>query len=260
MEFATFDDRTIAFKRDGVNDGPTVVLTHGLGMNMEMWDDVIPLLPSHLHILRYDLRGHGASSAPNGPYSMGALVRDAERLLDHLYLRDTLFVGYGLGGLVAQGLAVKRLDQIRALVLSHTAAKMGYGPKWHTQIDLVRKNGLGAIAADHIKQATGSRCPADIRELWQGVFETTVTEGYCGCASAIAGADFYTPTSGLRLPTLAIAGTNDRIVPADMVRETADLIPGTEVKLLREGGHYGPIEASDSYAASLCNFIRAIGH
>ncbi len=260
MEFATFDDHTIAYRRDGAPDGPCVVLVHGLGMRMEIWDDIIPLLPSHLSILRYDIRGHGASSAPDAPYSMGALVRDAERLLDHLHLRDTLFVGHGMGGLIAQGLAIKRLDQVRALVLSQTAAKMGYGPKWHAQIETVRAKGLAAISADHIRLATAPRCSDDVRRHWQPVFDATVTEGYCGCAAAIAGTDFYTPTSGLRLPTLAIAGTNDRIVPADMVRETADLIPGTEVKLLRQGGHYAPVEAPEAYSGILCDFIQAIGH
>lgn len=260
MEFLTFNAQTIAYKRDGAPDGPCIVLTHGLGMTMDIWDDVIPLLPQHLQVLRYDVRGHGASSAPDAPYSMGTLVRDVERLLDHLYLRDTLFVGYGMGGLIAQGLAVKRLDQTRALVLSHTAAKMGYGPKWHDQIATVRERGLAAIASDHITRATAPRCPDDVRRHWQKMFEATVTEGYCGCAAAIAGTDFYTPTASLRLPTLAIAGTNDRIVPPDMVRETADLIPGTEVKLLRLGGHYAPAEASVAYGALLTDFIDAIGH
>lgn len=259
MEFLTVNDVTTAFQTDGPRDAPVVVLTHGLGMNMSMWDDVIPMLPTDLRILRFDIRGHGHSSAPPPPYAMGALVRDTERLLDHLHIRDCVFVGYDIGGLIAQGLAVKRLDQIRALVLSHTAAKIGYGPKWQDHIDRVRAGGIAAISKTVMTQKTASKCPADLRDHWQAVLEQTVTDGYCGCAAAIAGSDFYTPTASLRLPTLAIAGANDRVVPADMVRETAELIPGAEIHVMRDGGHLGPAEAPAVYAERLNEFLIASG-
>ena len=76
-------------------------------------------MPEGLRIIRYDMRGHGRSAVPAPPYSMGALVRDTEALLDHLGVRDSVFVGLSIGGMVAQGLAVKRLDLVRGLVLAH---------------------------------------------------------------------------------------------------------------------------------------------
>ena len=64
-----------------------------------MWDKLIPLMPQGLRLIRFDKRGHGLSSCPSGPYSMGALVRDAERLIDALSVRDCVFVGLSVGGL-----------------------------------------------------------------------------------------------------------------------------------------------------------------
>ena len=76
----------------------------------------MPSLPKGLMIIRYDMRGHGLSDCPEAPYSMGDLVSDVEALLDHLNICDCFFKGLSIGGMIAQGLATKRLDPIRAMV------------------------------------------------------------------------------------------------------------------------------------------------
>ena len=125
MQMADLGDIRLHYQLSGDPEGPPLVLIHALGTDLRIWDRLVPLLPRGLRVLRYSLRGHGLSDAPDGAYSMGALVRDAERLMDHLGLKDAMVVGLSIGGLVAQGLAVKRLDLVRALVLSNTAAKIG---------------------------------------------------------------------------------------------------------------------------------------
>jgi 3-oxoadipate enol-lactonase len=88
----------------------------------------------------------------------------------------------------------------------------------------------------------------------------TDPRGWVGCASAIAGTDFYTPTSGLRLPVLAIAGANDGTTPPDLVRETADLVPGSRFHLIRGAGHLPMVEKPEEYVQVLREFLRSIGH
>ena len=118
MPMADLGDITLHYREDGTPDGAPLVFANSLGTDLSLWDKVLPLLPQGLRIIRYDMRGHGQSDCPPAPYTMGALVRDAEGLLDHLEVRDCVFVGLSIGGMVAQGLAVKRLDQVRAMVLS----------------------------------------------------------------------------------------------------------------------------------------------
>ena len=81
------------------------------------------------------------------------------------------------------------------------------------------------------------------------MLEGTDARGWVGCASAIAGTDFYTPTAALSLPTLAIAGANDGTTPPDLVRETADLILGSRFHLMRGAGHLPMVEKPAEYAA-----------
>ena len=91
-------------------------------------------------------------------------------------------------------------------------------------------------------------------------FLSTPLDGWCGCASAIAGTDFYETTATLRLPTLVLAGSNDGSTPPDLVRETAELIPGHRFQLLRRAGHLPMAEKPAEVAAVLTAFLDAIGH
>ena len=123
MHSVTRTGVTLHIDIQGPADGPPVVFANSLGTSLEMWNPILPWLPKGLRIIRYDKRGHGQSTVPDGPYTMGQLVSDAAAVCDAAETRDALFVGLSVGGMIAQGLAVKRPDLIRALVLSNTAAK-----------------------------------------------------------------------------------------------------------------------------------------
>ena len=108
------------YRIDGDPDGAPVVFSNSLGTDLRLWDDVVAHLPAGLKLIRYDIRGHGLSACPPAPYAMGAMVSDLEGLLDALDVREAVLVGLSVGGMIAQGLAAKRLDMIRAVVLSNT--------------------------------------------------------------------------------------------------------------------------------------------
>jgi 3-oxoadipate enol-lactonase len=95
---------------------------------------------------------------------------------------------------------------------------------------------------------------------WRNMLVRQPAEGYTGCSAAISGTDFYTPTSGLRLPTLGIAGSDDGSTPPDLVRETVDLIPGSQFHLIRKAGHLPCVEQPEEYAAVLTKFMQDTGH
>ncbi|MEX0316513.1 MAG: 3-oxoadipate enol-lactonase [Ruegeria sp.] len=261
MQIADLGDVQLHYRIDGDPEGAPVVFANSLGTDLRLWDAMLPLLPGGLKLIRYDKRGHGLSSAPSGPYSMGALVRDAEALLDMLEVRDCVFVGLSIGGMIAQGLAVKRLDLIRAMVLSNTAAKIGTPAMWDDRIAAVRAGGIEALA-DSIMERWFSKAFRATPDLsaWHNMLTRQPAEGYVGCSAAISGTDFYTPTSGLRLPTLGIAGSEDGSTPPDLVRETIDLIPGSQFRLIRKAGHLPCVEQPEEYAAILTQFLRDAGH
>ena len=129
------------------------------------------------------------------------------------------------------------------------------------RIATIRAQGMGALADATMERWLGRK--------WQDnpalprlstLFRATDPEGWCGCAAAISGTDFYETTATLTLPTLAIAGANDGSTPPDLVRETAELIRGHRFQLIRGAGHIPMAEKPAEYAAVVTAFLESIGH
>lgn len=261
MHMADLGDVRLHYRIEGPEDGAPVVFANSLGTDMRLWDPILPLLPEGLRILRFDKRGHGLSTCPPAPYAMGALVSDTEKLMDQLGFKDAFFVGLSIGGMIAQGLAVKRLDLIRAMVLSNTAAKIGNAEMWGERIAAVERGGIESLA-DAVMERWFSkdfRAGVDL-ELWRNMLVRQEDAGYAGCSAAISGTDFYATTAKLRLPTLGIAGSEDGSTPPDLVRETVDLIPGSTFHLIRKAGHLPCVERPEDFAAAISDFMRSTGH
>ena len=254
------NDISIHYREDGDPNGAPLVFANSLGTTMGLWDPILPLLPAGLRIIRYDMRGHGKTDAPKPPYSMGALVSDVESLMDHLKVQDALFVGLSIGGLVAQGLATKRRDLMRAMVLSNTAAKIGTKEIWQGRFDLIRDGGMEAVA-DATMERWFSKAWHGTPQIqsWRDMLTATQPDGYIGCGHAIAGSDFYTTTAALTLPVLAIAGAEDGATPPDLMRETQELVKGSKFHLIRRGGHLPCVEQPEEYAEVLTGFMRDVG-
>ena len=260
MSLINLDSLRLNAEISGPPEGPPVVLIHALGTCLTLWEEVASALPGN-RILRFDLRGHGRSDVPPAPYAMGALIRDTENLMVHFGLRDAVVVGVSLGGLIAQGLATKRLDLVRAMVLSNTAAKIGSPALWAARCAEVASQGLAGYAPGAMERVLGRqwRDHPQMPRL-RDMLLATDPQGWTGCAAAIAGTDFYTTTAALTLPTLVIAGANDGTTPPDLVRETADLMPGCRFELIRGAGHLPMVEQSAAFVALLQDFLRSIGH
>lgn len=260
MQLADLGHIRLHYQIDGPDDGLPLVLSNSLGTDLRMWAPLLPHLPKGVRIIRYDRRGHGLSDVPDAPYTMGQLVRDTEALLDHLGVKSCVFVGLSIGGMVAQGLAVKRPDLIRALVLSNTAARIGTAAMWSERADMALEQGLGALADTTMERwFSPSFRASPALPLWRNMFLATPLHGWVGCAQAIAGTDFYSTTATLRLPTLGIAGDRDGSTPPDLVRETVDLVPDAEFALIRGAGHLPHIEEPARYAEILAGFLARNG-
>ena len=263
MQMINLNGITVHYTDQGDPNGAPVVFSNSLGTDLRLWDQLLPLLPKPLRLIRYDMRGHGLTSAPDGEYFMGDLVADAAALLDHLGVKDCVFVGLSIGGMVAQGLAAERMDLVRAMVLSNTAAKIGTPAMWHDRMADVRKGGIEALEVAILERWLSARWrnenPAALAG-WRHMLCRTPVDGYLGCSAAISETDLFESTARLTLPTLAIAGTEDGSTPPDLVRETADLIKGSRFQLIRGAGHLPCVEQPEEYAAILTTFLKEQAH
>lgn len=262
MDMISLGDVTLHYRVEGDPDGMPVVFANSLGTDFRLWDKIIPMLPDGLKILRFDQRGHGLSSCPGDDYCMDELVDDTVRLLQTLGFEDCLFVGLSIGGLIAQGLAARQGDLLRAMVISNSAARIGSEQMWQERIESLYAGGVEALADNIMERWFSNRFRhqhSDELLAWRNMLTRTPLQGYIGCCKAIATTDFEQTTSVLKLPTLVIAGAEDGSAPPEIVRATADLIEGSQYELL-DTGHLPCVEQPETYARILGEFIRENGY
>lgn len=244
---------------DGPAGAPTVVMANSLGTDLRLWDRVLPRLGPY-RFVRYDKRGHGLSAVGGGD-TLADHVDDAIAVIEEVAERPVVFVGLSIGGLIAQGVAERRPDLVRALVLSNTAAKLGTPESWQARIDAIRAGGLEAIAEAVMDRwfAAPFRSSTECA-LWRAMLLRTPVQGYLAACAALASADQRAATARLRLPALVIAGAEDGATPPDLVRDTAGLIAGAAFHEIPGAGHLPPVETPEAWADLVAPFLKVHAH
>jgi len=135
---------------------PHFLLLHGLVDTLEIWDAVVPGLADWSEVLRLDQRGHGESTAPQGPYARVDLARDATAVLDAQGIERAVWVGHSMGGIVSMAAALAFPERVAGLVLIGTASRCNERTAgWYEQIATAgeRDGNAGLARAIHGKDA-----------------------------------------------------------------------------------------------------------
>jgi 3-oxoadipate enol-lactonase/4-carboxymuconolactone decarboxylase len=145
MAFAQLADIRCYYRLEGAADRPVLVLSHSLGLDHTMWDPQMAALTARCRVLRYDHRGHGASDAPAGDYTIEQLGRDALALLDRLGLDRVAWCGFSMGGMVGQWLAAHAGDRLTSLVLANTPPRTADPTGMEARRQTALDRGMAAI-------------------------------------------------------------------------------------------------------------------
>jgi 3-oxoadipate enol-lactonase len=260
MQFSTINGIVLHYSDTGPGPAaPTLVFSNSLGTDLRAWDRLTSLLKDKFRIVRYDKRGHGLSQATPAPYRIDDHIADLAGLLDHLQLDGIVLCGLSVGGLIAQGLAARQPERLRALILCDTAAKIGADELWASRIEAIEQGGIEAVADLVIERwlsaaFRGSR--PDETAGWRNMVVRTPASGYLGTCAAIRDADLSAEAAGIDLPVLCIVGSEDGATPPDLVRGTADLIPGARFEVIDGAGHLPCIEKPEIMAGLITSFLE----
>jgi 3-oxoadipate enol-lactonase len=223
---------------------------------MAMWNAQVAVLAGHFHILRYDSRGHGRSDAPPGSYSLDRLGRDVIELIDALQLPRVRFCGLSKGGMVGQWLGVHAPERIERLILCNTSSYMGPPSSWDARIDVVRSQGMVAIAqavaTRWFTAAFQSMAPSQVERIKNMLLETN-PQGYTGCCAAIRDMDMRRLASLISLPALIVAGSDDPATPLEHSMRLASAIAGADLKILH-AAHLSNVEQAEAFTQALLEF------
>ncbi len=239
--------------------GTPVVLSHALGADLHLWDDLAAALAPQHEVLRYDHRGHGGSAVPAGPVSQDDLVDDAARLIREWGRGPVVFVGLSMGGMVAQGLAVRHPELLRGVVIAHSSARYPVEVRamWAQRIATIEQGGLAAIADATMERwfTPGFRAAQpEVVERTRQVLLRSSPAGYIACGRAVAAVDWLDRLPDVKTPALVIAGAHDAGAPPAMSEAIAARIPGAELRVL-DAAHLGALEQPQDFLAAVRGFI-----
>lgn len=259
----TADGQHLAWDTAGSPDRDTVVLLHALGTDRTLWDEVTSRLAGAQHVVRLDLRGHGASTPAVGPPSIDGFGRDVLAVLDTLGIDRAHVAGVSLGGVVAQWLGAHAASRVRSLTLANTAARIGSRDLWNTRIAAVTGGGLEAIAdaslarwfSDAFRAAQPNRvatCRERLRVMPQ--------QGYLAACAVLRDTDLSDVVPRITAPTVVIGGRGDVATPPSDSTWLAAAIPGATLQLL-DAAHLSNVECPDAFHAAMnAAIVREVSH
>src|SRR5215469_12890433 len=194
MPFADLPNAKIHYSLTGPPAATVLILSNSLGTDYSLWDLQAPELQKKFRLLRYDMRGHGKSSAPSPPYSVTAnLAPDLLALADFLSIDRFHLCGLSVGGMIGMAIAVDAPQRLDKLILSNTAAKIGTLDSWEARIRTVREKGMREIAPitrdRWFTKGFQSSSPEAVAKILR-VVDSLDSQGYIGGCCAVRDFDF----------------------------------------------------------------------
>ena len=244
---------------EGPDDAPVLMLSNSLGTNLHMWDPQMPELTRTFRVVRYDPRGHGASVADEGPYSIATLGRDALAIMDALGLARVHWLGLSMGGMVGQWLLAHAPERIDRAILANTSSYMPDPRAYNVRIATVRRDGMGAVAQAVCDRwftpEFQGRDPAAVERV-AATLRAAPAQGYMAACAAIRDMDQRETVRRATRPVLVIAGSRDPATPAALGREIADAIPGASYVQI-DAAHLSNVEQPEAFTAAVMKFLTS---
>jgi 3-oxoadipate enol-lactonase len=257
-------ERTIDGTRFRVEgSGPPVVLIHGVGMDLFMWEAVARELARQHSVIRFDMIGHGGSPKPAGPYHLADFVEQVRNLADFLALATFDVVGFSMGGLIAQGFAVRYPHRLRSLVLLNTVYRRSPAERAAiaARVADVRNGGYVPSVETALDRWFTPAFRESRPEVVAGVRRRLFTndlEAYANAYEVFATADaeLEDTAADIGCPTLVTTGAEDQRSTAAMAAALAADIPEGRCEIIAGQRHMMPLEIPERLAASISRFVR----
>ena len=226
-----------------------------------MFDAQAEVLSRHLRVLRYDIRGHGASSITPGDYRIDQLADDVLALADRLGIDRFAIAGVSLGGMIGLRLAAYAPHRVTAAVIANSSAK-AEAERMETRRTTVLAGGMSAVADTVMSRFFSPRllaeAPASVSDSRRTLLATDPV-GYAGCCAAIRDMDQTAALAAIRCPVLVVSGDLDVSLPWQGHGEViARSVPGAQVVHL-PAAHLSNLEMPRSFSVALLRFLLPPG-
>lgn len=256
MYFKQADNISLWYER--VGKGPPLVMIHGLGSCGSDWMFQVPKFQANYEVITIDLRGHGRSSKPRGPYDVGALAKDVASLLSSLKVGPAYIVGLSLGSFVALQLACDFPHLVKSLVLTGTTSCIKDIGRWHLLLRLMLLSVCPmsfvakAVAFSLFPQANQE----NIRRTCQLRMISNEKRVYRSLFRQLIGFDVKERLAEIGCPMLIVVGANDTLTPIWHAEEIVKRTQRAELVIIEGARHAAPLDSPKKFNELLENFLE----
>ncbi len=229
----------------GPTGAPVVVLGPSLGTDLSIWEPQAKKLADRFRVLRYDLRGHGSSPVPAGPYSIADLGADLLALLDRLEIERAALCGISIGGMASMWAAAHAPARVTGLVVCCSSALLDPERSYHARAETVLERGIEETAdAVLARWFTPGFAEANhaVVERMRRILIATPPQGYAGCCEALAGLDLRAELALIDAPTLVLSASEDLATPPEHGRLIAERIRTARMEVVPDAAHLANVE------------------
>ena len=246
----------INYEVSGKEGAPWLVLSHSLACSVRMWDPTVEALKDKFRILNYDMRGHGATSAPQGPYALDMLADDVLGLMKHLKIDKAAYCGLSIGGMIGQTLAIRGNGPFTKMVLADTTHTQPPEAlkQWEDRIATAKAKGMAGMVDSTMERwftAPNRNTPA--AKKIAALIAATPLNGFIGCAEAIKKLNTTARLKEIRLPVLAITGEQDGAAPG--TKYIGENVPGAKYVGIPNAAHIANVEQAEAFNRALREFL-----
>jgi 3-oxoadipate enol-lactonase len=263
-EVVRYEVGDVTLAADVRGDGPALLLIHGFPLDRTVWKHQVATLSGWRRIAP-DLRGLGASDAPESEYGMGVYADDMFRLLDRLKVERAVVAGLSMGGYVAFEMLRRDRGRIAGLILCDTRADADGedGKRARDEMaELARRNGSEAIAERMVPRLLGRSTHQTQPQVVQQVREMIIRSAPHGIAGALRAMrdrpDSTELLATIDVPTLVVVGQEDELTPPAAARTMTAAIPSGAITVIAGAGHVTPLEAPIALSRVMAEFLEAV--
>lgn len=262
MPYVSVDETRLYYDESG--EGPPLLFLHGLGSSGHDWADQARRFSDDYRVLRMDLRGHGRSERPRGPYHISQFARDVAVFLRKLEAAPAHVVGLSMGGMVALELGANAPELLQSLVVVNSVADSrldSWGDVWfylsrRLAVQVLGMRRVGTFLAEKLfVHAHQEALRREFRRRWA----QNDQDAYLRSMDAIRRWSVMDRLERITAPTLVLGADHDYTPVSTKIR-LAGRLPNARLEVIKDAHHALPVERPDAFERAVRRFLEEVGN